>query len=203
VSGELADGGRLSREPPRVNALLHLLNEQGVRYLVTGSVAAMLHGVALEPGDLDITSALDRDNLVRLARVLEMIDAQQDPHAPFGDWEVGVDGEQRWVEREPTPEDIAARASWKPQPGDPSSFDHLLQSRYGAIDIVPRVSGSYDELMPQAVRVDVDGHAVWIEAIADLLATLTIPRRSKDRDRVEQLRALQGTLRKGSSSVAR
>ena len=153
MSGELADGGRLSREPPRVNALLHLLNEQGVRYLVTGSVAAMLHGVALEPGDLDITPALDHDNLVRLARVLEMIDAQQDPHAPFGDWEVGVDGEQRWIEREPTPEDIAARASWKPQPGDPSSFDHLLQSRYGAIDIVPRVSGSYDELMPQAVRV--------------------------------------------------
>jgi hypothetical protein len=48
----------LKRDPPDVDALLNLLNEHDVRYLVTGSAAAMLHGVALEPGDLDITRPL-------------------------------------------------------------------------------------------------------------------------------------------------
>jgi hypothetical protein len=151
----------------------------------------MLHGVELEPGDLDITPALDHENLVRLASVLELIEARQNPDGKFGQWEIAADGEHRWVEREPTPQDIAARAAWQPDPADPASFDHLLQSRYGAIDIVPEVSGSYEELIRRAVRLSVNGEAVWVEAIQDLLATLTVPRREKDRDRVEQLRAIE------------
>jgi hypothetical protein len=183
----------LSREPPNVTALLRFLNEAGVRYVVTGSAAAMLHGVPLEPGDLDITPALDRDNLARLVRVLEAIAARQDPDAPYGHWQLGADGEQHWIEREPTREDIAVRAAWMPDPADPASFDHLLQSRHGAIDVVPRVSGTYEELMAQAVAIEVDDQRVCVESIADLLTTLTVPRRQKDRGRVERLRAIQRT----------
>jgi hypothetical protein len=181
----------LSREPPKVTLLLNLLNEHDVKYLVTGSAAAMLHGVDLEPGDLDITPALDRANLARLACVLEIIEACQNPEGKFGQWEIEADGERRWVEREPTPQDIAARAAWQPDPADPESFDYLLQSKYGAIDIVPEVSGSYEDLIARAVMLSVDGQKVWVEAIHDLLATLTVPRRKKDRDRVQQLRAIQ------------
>ena len=181
----------MSRAAPNVAALLRTLNGQGVRYVVTGSAAAMLHGVPLDPGDLDITPALDRNNLVRLARVLERIAARQDPNGPFGDWHLGTDGEQHWIEREPTPEDIAARASWIPDPADPASFDHLLESEFGAIDIVPTVSGTYEELVHQSVLVVVDGQHVRVESIADLLTTLTVPRREKDRSRVELLRAIQ------------
>jgi hypothetical protein len=181
----------LSREPPNVTLLLNLLNEHDVKYLVTGSAAAMLHGVELQPGDLDITPALDRENLGRLARVLEIIEARQNPDGKFGQWEIEADGERRWVEREPTPQDIAARAAWQPDPADPESFDYLLQSKYGAIDIVPEVSGSYEELVERAVALSVNGQKVWVEAISDLLATLTVPRREKDRDRVRQLRAIQ------------
>jgi hypothetical protein len=185
----------LKRETPDVGALLNLLNEHDVRYLVTGSAAAMLHGVALEPGDLDITPALDHDNLKRLARVLGIIEARQDPDAPFGQWEIGTGGEQHWVQREPTPQDLAARAAWQPDPNDPASFDHLLQSKYGAIDIVPSVSGTYEELVPRAVKLKVEGQAVWVEAVHDLLATITVPRREKDRGRVQQLRDIQRTRR--------
>jgi hypothetical protein len=46
-------------------------------------------------------------------------------------------------------------------------------------------------LIARAVPLDIDGLRVWVESIADLLATLTVPRGAKDRDRVEQLRALQ------------
>jgi hypothetical protein len=181
----------LKREPPDVGPLLTLLNEHDVRYVVTGSAAAMLHGVALEPGDLDITPALDHDNLKRLARVLEVIDARQDPNGAFGQWETGSDGQQRWVRREPTPQDSDAREAWRPDPADPASFDYLLQSKYGAIDIVPQVSGTYQELIPRAAKLEVADQTIWVEAIQDLLATITVPRREKDRDRVNQLRTIQ------------
>jgi len=188
----------MKRQPPDIAALLGVLNEQGVRYVVTGSAAAMLHGVDLEPGDLDITPARDDHNLGCLALALEAIDARQDPGAPFGEWETGADGEKRWVQREWTPQDVASRASWKPDPFDPASFDHLLESRYGAIDIVPEVSGTFEDLVPSAVAIEIDGQRVWVEAIHDLLATITVPRREKDRVRVQQLRALQ---RAGAAST--
>jgi hypothetical protein len=179
------------RRPPDVPALLHALAEAGVQYVVTGSAAAMLHGARLVPGDLDITPALDVDNLTRLAHVIESVEARQDPHAPFGHWQRGEDGEQRWVETAATPGAVAERANWRPEPADPASFDHLLQSIHGALDVVPAVSGSYDDLIRRAVCLETNGVSVWVESIEDLLATLTVPRRARDRERVEELRAIQ------------
>ena len=190
-----ASDSELRRRPPDVTTLLRVLGEAEVEYVVTGSAAAMLHGVSLVPGDLDITPALDSDNLSRLARVLESIEARQDPRAPFGHWERGADGEHHWVETAATPEAVAARASWRPDPADPTSFDHLLQSKHGALDVVPEVSGTYDELIALAVRLDIDGVPCWVESVEDLLATLTVPRRTKDRERVERLRAIQRATR--------
>jgi hypothetical protein len=146
------------RRPPDVPALLRLLNEHGVRYVVTGSGAALLHGVDLVPGDLDVTPALDGENLERLAAVLEAIGARPDPGG-FGHW--GED--RRWVRREPTPEELAA----KPDPANPDSFDHLYESDLGAFDVVPRLVGTYDELRARAVEVD----GVWVAALEDALAT--------------------------------
>jgi hypothetical protein len=82
-----------------------------------------------------------------------------------------------------------------PNPADPASFDYLLQSRHGALDVVPKVSGTYDALIARAVPLEIDGISVWVESVGDLLATLTVPRRAKDRDRVEQLRAIQRAIR--------
>ena len=151
----------------------------------------MLHGVELVPGDLDVTPALDRANLEGLATVLRAIRARQAPDLPFGDWEPQPDGEQKWVQRDPTPEDLAARAEWEPDPDNPASFDHLLESDLGAFDVVPEVSGTYEELRPRAVELEVFGERVWVESIAALLATITTPRREKDAERVRRLRELQ------------
>ncbi len=191
---ETSDNGP-TRQPPDITTLIRALHHAGVNYVVTGSAAAMLHGVSLVPGDLDITPALDVDNLTRLVGVLESIEARQDPTAPFGHWERGDDGEQHWVTTARTAGAVAARASWRPDPSNPTSFDYLLQSRHGALDVVPEVSGTYDDLIARAVLLDLDGLRVWVESIPDLLATLTIPRRAKDRDRVERLRAVQRGVR--------
>jgi len=37
---------------------------------------------------------------------------------------------------------------------------HLLQSKHGALDVVPEVSGTYDELIARAVRLDNDGVSI-------------------------------------------
>jgi hypothetical protein len=181
----------LRRQPPDLDHLFATL--EGVKYVVTGSVAALLLGVPLEPGDLDIAPELSAPNLTMLAAALDAIDAHQDPEAPFGRWERQPDGQHTWVEFEPTAADLAARAGWRPDPAVPDSFDHLLESRYGAIDIVPWIAGTYDVLRPRAGLITASGHDVWVEHIDDQLATLTVPRRPKDRDRVAALRRLRRT----------
>ena len=52
----------MERKKPDVETLLDILSQHAVDYVVTGSAAALLHGVALEPGDLDVTPALDHEN---------------------------------------------------------------------------------------------------------------------------------------------
>lgn len=151
----------------------------------------MLHGVVLDPGDLDITPALCHENLDRLRRALEAIHAHQYEDAAFGYWEATTAGEHRWVKEEATPENVAARASWAPNPQDPTTFDYLLDSDLGSIDIVPTISGTYEELAPRAVKMQVSRDSILVEAVSDLLKTLTVPRREKDADRVRQLRRIQ------------
>ena len=174
-----------------MTALLEVLDRHRVLYVVTGSVAALLHGVALRPGDLDVTPALDRDNLERLALALDELGARQYRDEPFGRWEAGDDGERRWIEFEPTAADREARARWRPDPADVATFDHLLWTRYGALDVVPEIAGTYEELRPRAVPIEFDGRSVWVESAGDLLATLTVPRRQNDAERVHALRAVQ------------
>jgi hypothetical protein len=174
-----------------VRGLLAVLERFGVQYVVTGSVAALLLGVELEPGDLDVTPASERENLERLVRALADLDARQYPDEPFGRWTTADDGERRWVTFEPTEADRQAREAWRPDPGDLDSFDHLLWTRLGTLDVVPEVAGRYDDLGERAVTVEVDGLEVAVESIGDQLATLTVPRREKDRQRVTELRAIQ------------
>jgi hypothetical protein len=112
----------VDRRPPDLPALFSALVAKGVAFVVTGSTAALLHGVELVPGDLDITPALDARNLARLAAALESIQARPDPNAPFGDWQVGPDAERHWVQREPRPGEREARLTWRPDPSTPASF---------------------------------------------------------------------------------
>ena len=159
--------------------------------MVTGSTAALLYGVELTPGDLDITPALDPRNLGRLATALAAISASPDPDAPFGDWQIRPDGERRWVARDPRPGERDARRRWQPDPADPTTFDELLTTSHGALDVVPEIAGTYEDLVTRAVRVNAFELDVMVASVEDLLETLTIPRRAKDRDRVVALRGVQ------------
>lgn len=183
------------KRPPDVAALLGVLERHGVRYVLTGSVAALAYGVDIgQAGDLDITPALEAENLRHLAAVLREIEAGLDPDAPFGHWDTGQDGEQHWIVDAPTPTLRAARAAWQPDPADVSSFDSLFTSCYGNFDIVPELSGTYDTLMQRAVLLQAWGYTIWVAHVNDLLASLTVPRRQKDAPRVRALRQIQRAL---------
>ncbi len=180
------------KRPPDIPELLGVLARHGVRYVLTGSVAALAYGVDIgQAGDLDITPVLDEENLRRLGMALRDIEAGLDPDAPMGHWETLPDGEKKWREDAPTPELRAQMANWSPDPADVSSFDHLFCSRLGNFDVVPELSGTYDALMRRAVQLDAWGYAIWAVHVDELLAALTVPRRAKDVPRVRQLRDIQ------------
>jgi hypothetical protein len=173
------------RPPDAVNPI-RVLARHRVRYVVTGSYALMLYGVAREPGDLDMVPDTEPENLRRLVRVLDEIEAR--PPGPFGHWEMLESGEWKWFARETSPEEIE---SWQPDVGDVDSLDHSYCSRHGNFDVVPRVNGTYAELRPRAVEVTVYGHRIRIAHVDDLLARPTVPRRAKGVDRVRELRRIQ------------
>lgn len=173
------------KRAPDLPALLEILDRSGLRYVVTGSAVALLYGVELVPGDLDITPALDRENLRILAALLEQIEATPES---LGHWETKPDGEKKWVEEETTAE---ALAGWQPDLQDISTFDHLFFTRLGNFDVVPEIAGDYEVLRQGAVRKNAFGYEVWIAHVDDVLAKLTVPRREKDVARVQELRRVQ------------
>lgn len=182
----------VTRRPPDIPRLLSVLEMHSVRYVLTGSVAAHIYGVQIgEPGNLDITPALDRDNLQHMAAALRMIEARIDPDEPAGHWEAQPDGERKWIVDETTPELVARRTAWFPDPDDISTLDHLFITRFGNLDVVPELSGTYDDLKQRALEFQAYGQKLWVAHVDDLLAALTVPRRQKDVSRVRQLRTLQ------------
>jgi hypothetical protein len=189
--------------PPDVPELLDALDRHGVRYVLTGSVAALMYGVDIgRPGDLDVTPSLDPGNLRRLAGLLLEIKAGLDPADPFGHWEVQPDGERKWVVDEATPERVTERARWRPDPSDVATFDHLFRTRLGNFDVVPEISGTYDSLVKRAVPMTAHGHDILVVHIDELLSALTLPRRPKDVPRVRQLREIQRRRGEGERAGA-
>jgi hypothetical protein len=81
--------------PPDVPHLLEALGLAGVRYILIGSVAAQLYGIETQPGDLDITPALDRANLAHLAGLLLEIEATLPVTEKVGAWELQADGKRK------------------------------------------------------------------------------------------------------------
>lgn len=180
--------------PPDVPRLLEALNRSGVRYILIGSVAAQLYGIEAQPGDLDITPALDRENLARLASLLLELEATLPATEEVGDWEVQPDGERKWVRRKATEQDLLERANWQPDEDDLSTLDHLFCTCFGNLDVVPDLTGDYETLVKRAIKMDAHGQEVWVVHVDELLTALTIPRRKKDAPRVRQLREVQRRL---------
>jgi predicted nucleotidyltransferase len=60
---------------PDFHAILRILADQKVEFIVVGGVCAVLHGAPINTFDLDLVHARNRDNLDRLLVALQSLDA--------------------------------------------------------------------------------------------------------------------------------
>lgn len=165
--------------------MVAVLNAFGVQYVIAGSTAAALHGVTAAPGDLDVVPEPSSKNLERLAAAL--VDLEAAPIGDPGHWETDAEGERHWFKDPPD----AAPKAWNPDAADLNSFDGSFGTRLGNMDVVPELAGSYASLMKKAVSMHIGGEVAKVAHVEDLLATLTVPRRKNDAERVKALREIQ------------
>jgi len=117
----------------RFEPVLKALNDAGVRYLVVGGVAVVLHGYLRATGDLDLVVELSPDNLGRALDALERPGFQPRPPVPlrsFADPEI----RRSWIETK----NLQVFSLWHPElPGfevdlfveEPFDFDHVWERR--------------------------------------------------------------------------
>lgn len=145
--------------------LLLALSEAQVQFIVIGGVAVGVHGFVRATVDLDIVPDPDSQNLARLARLLEEIEATQ----------VGIG--------EFSPEEF---------PHDPTDPAHLaeganfrLETNHGPLDIMQWVPGinsdaAYPELTRQAIEVAFQSTKIRVCGIEHLRTMKRTAARERD-----------------------
>lgn len=151
-------------------AMLRVLHDHGVAFLVVGGIAARLRGAPLLTQDVDITPAPDRANLERLAGALEDLDARLR---------------------------TATEPDGVPFPFDPGLLENAtgwtLITKHGDLDLVVSPAGTdgYRDLIRDAdeLKVAIEPDlAVQVASLADVIRSKEAAGREKDRAALPLLR---------------
>lgn len=160
-------------------AILGALNEQGVRYVLIGGFAAGIHGSPYVTTDVDVTPAVDAANLERLSAALTVLEAR-----------IRTDG---------IPEGLAFRHD-----GASLALGNVwnLATRSGDLDLalIPSGTSGYDDLVRDALRLQILGVEVRVASLADVVRSKAAAGRAKDRAQLPLLRRL---LEEGGAPSAR
>lgn len=139
----------------RQKSILLRLADAGVEAIVVGMTSAVIQGVPTTTWDLDIVHRRTPENVERLLRVLESIDAV-------------ARGDSRRL---------------RPGPSHLLSPGHvLLETRLGDFDCLGTIDGdrTYEDLMPHTTVVRFDGHAIRVLELRELLEVKKRAGRPKD-----------------------
>ena len=151
-------------------AILRVLHDHRVAFLVVGGIAARLRGAPLLTQDVDITPAPDRANLERLAGALEELDARLR---------------------------TATEPDGVPFPFDPGLLENAtvwtLITKHGDLDLVASPAGTdgYRDLIRDAdeLKVAIEPDlAVQVASLADVIRSKEAAGREKDRAALPLLR---------------
>ncbi len=148
-------------------ALIKLLAEEGVEFIVIGGVAATIHGSAHITVDLDVLYRRTRGNIERLAVAL----------APILPYLRGA------------PEGLPFRF-------DAATIERglnfTLQTTLGDVDLLGEVTGGggYDQLAPEAETVTLEGLHFRCVSLRRLIALKRAAGRPKDLNIIAELEAL-------------
>ena len=150
--------------PLDLRQLFRALAEHDVDYLVIGGVAAQVHGRRRTTKDLDVMPAPDPENFERLAAALVALDAH-----PV---ELGASAPI------PTAEQLQLASIVPP-----------LATRHGELHILSDVPGAaaYARMRTRALTTDLDGIAVHIVGVDDLIRMKQAAGRPSDLEDVEAL----------------
>lgn len=154
---------------------MQVMTEHDVRFVVIGGVAGATHGSPSVTQDLDICYERSPDNIEHLVAALRSI------HARLR----GVDDDVRFSLDADT---LAA--------GDHFTF----VTDFGDLDClgIPAGTLGYDDLVRNAIDVDLDGFAVSVASIDDLIRMKRAAGRPRDLAELEILGALRDELERGS-----
>ena len=90
--------------------------------------------------------------------------------------------------------------AWQPNPANIETLDHLFTTKHGDLDVVPRICGTYEELLPQAKKVQAFGAEVYVAHFDEVLSRIESVEREKDRDRIDRMRAVRDRDAGGSGT---
>jgi hypothetical protein len=155
-------------------AIFDVLERHGVRYVVIGGVAAILHGAAHVTTDVDVVPQDARDNLERLVGALNEIHAR-----------IRVSGEPDGVPFDHSAESLARVRMWN------------LQTDIGDLDVTFEPSGThgYDDLKRDAIVMRLRSGNVPVASLADVIRSKEAADRPRDRAVLPGLRALLSSQR--------
>jgi len=157
-----------------IERVLEALNAAGVRYLIVGGVAVVLHGHLRTTADLDLIVQLERDNVLRAMRALTGLGYR--PRAPvaaetFADEEV----RESWVRDK----GLTVFSLW-------SSHTPTLE-----VDLFVREPLPFGEAYARALKVPLEKTFAWVVSLPDLIALKSQARRPQDLEDIEALKALE------------
>ena len=140
-------------------AIVRVLNEHAVEYVLIGGLACVLHGAPIGTVDVDITPARSEANLARLAAALRELDAR-----------LRVPGK-------PEPVEV---------PLDARTFRLMrtvtFRTRAGDLDValLPDGTDGYADLVRGRVEITIDDVVFPVASLADVIRSKAAAARPKD-----------------------
>ena len=155
--------------PFKPNDLLAVLDEYDVRYVLIGGLAAILHGGPHVTSDVDIVPQESTENLDRLSKALDAIDAR-----------IRIAGDVQGVPFSHDADSLRQVRIWN------------LVTDLGELDImfVPSGTRGYDDLARDVEEIPVEGIVVPVASLADVVRSKEAAGRPRDRSALPALRHL-------------
>jgi hypothetical protein len=156
--------------------LLKTLARRRVRYVLIGAVAARLQGFPRMTADMDLTPSREHDNLIRLAKALEDLDAK-----------VYTESVPDGLAFDCSAEALARARLWN------------LTTKAGRVDIAfePSGTGGYEDLARSAVPFSVFGVEVQAASLEDIVRSKEAADRPQYRQDVVVLRQMLAARKRG------
>ena len=165
-------------KPLQPEKLFQVLAHHRVDYVLIGGLAATLHGSSALTNDADICPDPSPENRELLAAALRDMRARVRTEAEADGVRFSVD----------------ADFLWRTQLVN-------LTTRYGDFDIAfqPAGSSGYEDLVGDAIELEIDGTVVRVASLADIIRSKEIANRPKDRATLPILYALQDEIARGAA----